>query len=250
MDALRLEVQLLNQLELRRLRKGDDLRAAVDGRRDPVFDHPAHAGEPGRQRHLPHRVVDVMQPHHVRPSGPQRREERHAVPDLDEGVTRAVPAHHLAERRPREHHVPAALADDAVAVTPRDGAVSGRVRGSHRDLDPGLTPQGRHLRGVQLRPAGFGIVEVAPREHAHATQTGARGDVSQLRDDVVGAATAHVELLAVSGLSPPKDSGGPRDRHRRGAPASESRTGAASECGSTERRISRVTLLLLMKGTR
>ena len=73
----------------------------------------AELGKPRRQRHAPHRVVDVMQPHRARTLGcPYRREERHAVPDLDQRVTRAVPTHHLAERRARENEITARFADD------------------------------------------------------------------------------------------------------------------------------------------
>ena len=57
---------------------------------------------------------------------------------------------------------------------------------------PACAPEGGDLRGVHLRTSGFGVVEVAPGEHAHAAQIRPRGDVAQLRDDIVGAATAHV----------------------------------------------------------
>ena len=83
--------------------------------------------EARRQRHLPHRVVHVVQPRDARAPRPQRREERHAVPDLDEPVARAVPTHHLAERGPREHHVAPGLADHPVAVAPGRPA-AGRAR--------------------------------------------------------------------------------------------------------------------------
>ena len=35
------------------------------------------------------------------------------------------------------------------------------------DLQPGRRPPPHHLVGVQLGPAGVGVVEIAPRQHVH-----------------------------------------------------------------------------------
>ena len=82
----------------------------------------------------------------VRGARPQRREERHAVPDLDETVAPAVPAHHLAERGPGEHEVAAGLADHAVAVAPRHLRVPRGVRRAHGDLDARFGPERGDVR--------------------------------------------------------------------------------------------------------
>ncbi|GIU87533.1 MAG: hypothetical protein KatS3mg009_2048 [Acidimicrobiia bacterium] len=186
MDAPGREPQPFDQLPLGGLRQRDDRRAPVQRRCDTELDRAPEAGEPRRERHLPHRVVHVVQPDHAGPARPHGREPRHAVPDLDERVARTVPAHHLAERGTREHEVAAGLADHAVAVAPRDLRAAGGVRGPHRHLDPGPSPQGRDVRGVDLRAPGLGVVEVAPGEHRDAPQPGRRGDVAELVDHVLG----------------------------------------------------------------
>src|SRR5439155_24352477 len=113
---------------------------------------------------------------------PDRREERHAVPNLDQRVARAVPTHNLAEGRAREHQVPARLADDPVTVSPADLSRSGRVRRSHRHFDAGLPPERGDPRRVQLRPTGLRIVDVAPRKYRDATETRGRRDFAELRN--------------------------------------------------------------------
>ncbi len=123
----------------------------------------------------------MVQPHGAGAFGrPDRREERHAVPDLDEPVARAVPTHHLAERGAREHEVAAGLANDAVAVAPADLRRSGRVGGAHRHLDARLPPQFGDPRRVQLGAPGLGIVDVAPGQDRDAAQARGRGDIAEL----------------------------------------------------------------------
>ena len=180
------EPELLDKLVLRRLGERHDLGAPVQGRCDPRLDCVSERSQPWWERHPPHAAVDVVEPGDPRAARPHGGEERHPVPDLDERVARAVPPHHLAERRAREDHVPPRLAYHPVAVPPRDGRVSRRVRRSHRDLDARLSPQRGDGRGVYLRAAGLGIVEVAPREHAHAPESGAGGEISEPLDNLRG----------------------------------------------------------------
>ena len=134
----------------------------------------------------------MVQPHDAWPARrPQRREERHAVPDLDERVARAVPTHHLAERGAREDQVAAGLADHAVAVAP--GAPA-RCPAAYEVRIVTSMPASAHsdatCDGVQLGAARLGIVEVAPREDRDPAQARRRRDVAELRD-VVGVGRRH-----------------------------------------------------------
>ena len=138
-------------------------------------------GEVRRQHHLPHLGVDVMQEHDARAGGPQRREERHPVPDLDQRVPAAVPAGELAQRGPGEHHVPAGLADHLVAVTAsREPGGPGRTRCASRPRCPASAQRRGDVGRVDLGAAGLDVVEVAPRQHVDAAQTGGRRDVAEL----------------------------------------------------------------------
>ena len=85
-----------------------------------------------------------------------------------------------------KHEVAAGLADDPIAVAPADLRRAGRVRRPHRHLDAGLAPQRGDPRRVQLRAAGLGVVDVAPREDRDPPQPRGRGDVAEL-GDIVGA---------------------------------------------------------------
>ena len=157
-------------------------RAAVQRWRELRLDEVAERGEARRQRHPPHLRVHVVQPGDVRRACPHRGEERHPVPDLDQAVAPAVPAHHLAEGRAGEHEVPTGLADHAVPVAPAHDRSVRRIGGTHRHLDAGFGPQRGDVRGVDLGSAGFGVVEVTPREDAHALETRLTGDVAEFRD--------------------------------------------------------------------
>ena len=128
-------------------------RAAVERRGDAVLEELARLGQARVEHHLPHVAVHVVHPGDARAGGPQRREERHAVPDLDQPVTRAVATEQLAHDRGREHHEPAVLAHDVVAVAVALVGVALGVGGAHRDLEarPRPTAPGSWRRGPRSR---------------------------------------------------------------------------------------------------
>ena len=104
------------------------------------------------------------------PGGPERREERHAVPDLDQAVAAAVPAQRIS--------LTGGAGEDDVAARPcgspgsRRGVPCSGGPGPHEvrivHLDAGLGPQPGDRRGVDLGAAGLGVVEVAPGEQVDA----------------------------------------------------------------------------------
>ncbi len=163
----------LDHLVLGRRRQGDHPAAAVDRRGDPALDDVADLGQLRGQDHLPHVGVDVVQEDDAGHRGPQRREERHAVPDLDQAVGSTVGVAHLGQRGAGEHQVATGLADHLVAVAPAVVRVALGPRGAHEDLDAGLGPQPGDGGGVDLGSAGLDVVEVAPGDHVDPVQ--ARG---------------------------------------------------------------------------
>jgi hypothetical protein len=128
--------------------------------------------------------VHVVQEDDTRAPVPQRAEERHAVPDLDEHVTGAGAPEQLGHRRPGEHHVAAGAADDLVAIAHVLDRLALGPRGAHGDLDACGRPQLRHLGDVQLGTAGLDVVEVAPREDVDAADARRGGEVSDFRHGV------------------------------------------------------------------
>ena len=86
----------------------------------------------------------------------------------------------LAQWCVEEHHVPAVLPDDAVAVAlDHVGPVLG-VRGAQQDVDAGRRPAGRDLGGVDLGATGLDVLEVAPGQDVDPVEPCRVGDVAQL----------------------------------------------------------------------
>src|SRR5438128_1294675 len=96
---------------------------------------------------------------------PDRREERHAVPDLDQAVPPAGP-YCLGQGRTGEHEESPASPDDPVSVTVHDRAATLRGRGPDRHIHTRLGPEPGHRRGVHLGAPGVVVVEIAPRQDA------------------------------------------------------------------------------------
>ena len=107
----------LDDVDLGRFRERDDGGPAVERRSQAVFDAIAERSQPRWEDHLPHLGMHVMQKHHSGPATPQRREERHAIPDLDQAITGADLGAHASERGPGEDGVTAGPTVDRVAVT-------------------------------------------------------------------------------------------------------------------------------------
>ena len=85
------DAQLVDDLSFGRGRKGHDAGPSVDGRGQTVLDGVPALGQTGGKDHLPHLGMDVMEEDDVRGVGPQGREERHPVPDLNQAVARSDP---------------------------------------------------------------------------------------------------------------------------------------------------------------
>ena len=100
------------------------------------------------------------------------RQEGHAVPDLDERVARPVTHADPLPRRAGEDRVASGPAQDPVAVAIERGGCAGHSRGPEGHVEPGVGPARRDHVRVQLRPAGLGIVEVAPRHEVDAPEAG------------------------------------------------------------------------------
>jgi len=142
--------------------------------------------------------MDVMEDREVGSSIPDRREPGHAVPDLDEAVTRSHPAHQLGGHRPGEDRVAAAAADDVVAVTAIGRRQPDRGRRAVDDVEPGRRPAPHELVGMDLGPARVGVVEVAPGQHVEAADAG-------LHD--LGHHPIDLELSLGRGMHPPNGTG-------------------------------------------
>ena len=84
--------QIGQQLSARRGREGDDWRISVERGSEAPFQYGAEPGPKGRHYEWPHSAVVVMLKDHPRPAAPYGAEEGHAVPNLYDGVTRAVSA--------------------------------------------------------------------------------------------------------------------------------------------------------------
>jgi hypothetical protein len=191
--------ELVDQLVLGRPRQRDDPRPPVEERGDPALDGVAHGGEPRREHHLPHLGVDVVQEDDPRPDRPQRREEGHPVPDLDEAVPSSVAVDDLVDRSPGKDQVAATLPDDLVPVAPAERWVPLRVGGPQQHLDARLRPQLGDGGGVHLRAARLDVVEVAPRDEVDPPEAGAGGDVAQLGDLLGAIDDGHAGWLGVTG---------------------------------------------------
>jgi hypothetical protein len=178
-DPLRAEADL-DHLLLGRGREGDHPAAPVDDRGDPALHGVADLGQVGRQHHVPHVAVDVVEHDDAGHGGPQRREERHAVPDLDQPVGAAVGLADLGQGGAGEDLVAAGLADDLVAVAAPVVGVALGPRRAHQHVEPGLGPQPGHGGGVDLGAPGLDVVEVPPGDHVHPLQAGGGSDVAQL----------------------------------------------------------------------
>src|SRR4051794_7944356 len=131
-----------------------------------------------------------------RPPGPQRREEGHAVPDLDQRVAGTMPADELGADGAREHEVAAGAPDDAVAVARHMARLTLRERRAQRDVEARLRPEPRDGRGVHLGAAGFDVFEVAPRQHVDPADPGSCGQVTDL-GDVAGVGRRRVHTARV-----------------------------------------------------
>ena len=130
----------------------DDPARAVEARREPALDQVAQAGQRRRQDHAPHLCVDVVQEDDARPPVPERREEGHAVPDLDQGVAGAVPHADALPRRAREDRVAPGSAQHPVAVAgrARSGA-PGTAEVRKVTSRPGARPTARRPCGRAAR---------------------------------------------------------------------------------------------------
>ena len=134
MNLLSVEVQCLTQFNPGRFGKGHHGCRPVEGGRQPSFEKGSqlggHRGEHGR----PEQSVVMVEQHHPGPMGPHRGQERHAIPDLDDGVSRAVSAHKFGNDSSREDRVTPSTSYYPVAVA---AALLGQARGSgspNRDL--------------------------------------------------------------------------------------------------------------------
>ena len=103
------------------------------------------------------------------------REERHAVPDLDEPVGTSPAPHQPAQGTAGEHAVATRLADDLVPGSGRDRLLARRGRGPHGDVDAGPGPGRGHPMGVELRSSRLGVLEVPPGEDLHTVQADLQG---------------------------------------------------------------------------
>ena len=177
---------LCDELVLRRLRERDDRRAPVDERRDAELERATERAPDAAAASSP--TSSRARGAATRPCGrrgPQRREERHAVPDLDESVARAVPAHHLAERGAREHEVAAGLADHPVAVAPASPAgdpaayevriVTSMPASAHSDAT---------RDACSSEPPASGSSRSRQARIAIRRRPGGGGEVAELADDV------------------------------------------------------------------
>ena len=154
------------------LRRRNGGAAAVERRRDPGLQGPPHRRQRWRHDLRPHRAVDVMDDRDSRPAIPDRREPRNAVPDLYECVRSSHGSQCFGERGAREDAVPAASTDHPVAVPASERRPTGCRRCAVDDVQPGRRPPPHELVGVDLRPAGFDVVEIAPRQHVDRTCAG------------------------------------------------------------------------------
>ena len=111
----------------RGLRKGDDRRLPVAGRGDPALEEGTQAGQAGGEDHGPQQFVVVVEKGHAGLGGPERREEGHTIPDLDQGVATTVDAEKLSGNRPWKDEVATGPADHPVAGPSGRGAVAGRM---------------------------------------------------------------------------------------------------------------------------
>ena len=78
------------------------------------------------------------------------------------------------------------------------------------DLEAGRGPAAHELVGVHLRPAGVGIVEVAPGEHVHTTHAVGDDVGDQLVDVGRRAARSGTSIggtVAAGRLRPPETTG-------------------------------------------
>lgn len=99
------EAQVTGQLLLGGGRQRHHRHPPVERWSHTFLEQAPHLAQPVAQRHVPHRAVHVVQPHRMRAAPPERRNKRHAVPDLDQGVAGPVTPGDLGGRSPGEHPV-------------------------------------------------------------------------------------------------------------------------------------------------
>ncbi len=148
---------------------------AVQRRSQPELDHLAQAGQARRQHHPPHGAVDVVQQDDAGASGPQRGEERHAVPDLDQTVGTAAATNETAQGATGKDAVPARLPDHVVSRPGGDRLLARRSRRAHRDVDADASPSRGDSMGMELGPSRLGVLEIPPGQHLHALQPDLEG---------------------------------------------------------------------------
>ncbi len=182
MDVGRRHSQALEEMGTARLGEGDDRRRSVEQGGDVALEDLPGPGQGGGEDEGPHLLVDVMEPGHPRPTGPERREERHPVPDLDQPVTASVAAGQLRRDRTGEHQVAPGPPDHPVAVPVGLGRCSLGVGRPHGDVDAGVGPAARHLGDVHLGAPGLDVGEVAPGQDVDTAQPRLRREVPDLVD--------------------------------------------------------------------
>ena len=114
-----------------------------------------------------------------RAAAPQRGEERHAVPDLDQSVPGPDLVTESGERGAGEDGVATGPPVDQVAAAVDLPGLPVHPGGPQADVDAGLGPPGQDLVGVELGSPGLGVLEVPPGHHVHPSQPRAVGDLAQ-----------------------------------------------------------------------
>ena len=118
----------------------------------------------------------MVEQHHPGSMGPHGGQERHAIPDLDDGVSRAVSARKFCNASSKETRVAPSTSYDLVTVTASllsQARSPGRPNGH---LQAGGCPTADDLVGVDFGSAGFRVIEVAPGQHVYPPDPRGRGE--------------------------------------------------------------------------
>ena len=144
-----------------------------------MLDAIAEGGQPRRKDHLPHLGMHVMQKDHSGRATPQRREERHAIPDLDHAITGADLGAHARECGAGEDGVTAGPTVDGVAITVDLPGRTIDARCPFAHVDARVRPSPQHFVRVKLRPSRLGVLEIPPGHHVDSANAGHLGQGHQ-----------------------------------------------------------------------